>query len=239
MTNSSDVTLGNQSGLPPGQFDYGSMPRFGLPKYTNRFPANTTDARLAISGNVTSNFELASELLAMPRTTQVSDFHCVTTWSVRNIEWQGVRFKDFYDQLIQPKLNSENPTGFAIFRAQDGYKICLSLEDLFSDDVLLATHLNGEALSIAHGAPLRLVAPKLYGYKSMKHLKSIEFISDRSAYKQGWMGFIEHPRGRVAQEERAKYVPGWLVRYPNRMMIKSTERSYAKALEDHLSKSSA
>src|SRR2546425_11425010 len=63
-------------------------------------------------------------------------------------------------------------------------------------------------LTLAHGAPLRVVAPDHYGYKSCKHLAAVEFGDDSIR----GVGLIQHPRGRVAAEERGRLLPGGL--YP-------------------------
>ncbi len=41
------------------------------------------------------------ELLALPRSHQVSTFHCVTGWTVANVRWSGIRFKHLLD-LVEP-----------------------------------------------------------------------------------------------------------------------------------------
>src|SRR6266852_5620237 len=51
--------------------------------------------RLKIDGLVERPLTLSyDELRALPRAEQVSDFHCVTGWSVKNVRWAGVRFAD-------------------------------------------------------------------------------------------------------------------------------------------------
>ena len=51
--------------------------------------------RLEIAGLVRKPQRLTyAQLLALPRADQVSDFHCVTGWSVNNVRWGGVRFDD-------------------------------------------------------------------------------------------------------------------------------------------------
>ena len=54
--------------------------------------------RLRVDGLVAApkTFTLA-DLKAMPRAEQVSDFHCVTGWSVKNVHWGGVRLHDVLD----------------------------------------------------------------------------------------------------------------------------------------------
>lgn len=87
----------------------------------------------------------------------------------------------------------------------DGFRACLSVEDVFAEGVLAATGLNGAELPPEHGAPLRLVSADQYGYKSVKQLVALEY---RLAYTAGSAGFKEHPRGRVDREERSRFLPG-------------------------------
>jgi len=54
---------------------------------------------------------------------------------------------------------------------------------LLDDDVLIATHFEGRPLTLDHGAPARMVVPKLYAWKSAKFLRKIEFLAeDRLGY---------------------------------------------------------
>ena len=177
--------------------------------------------------------QLPVALHDLPRTTLQSDFHCVTTWSCLGLRWSGVRFSDFYNQSIAPLTSASGSILSALLRGQDGYRTTLLLEDLMDNDVLIADRLDGQPLSIAHGAPLRLVAPKHYGYKSVKHLCSIEFVANTAAIKHGPLAFLDHPRARVAQEERGRWFPGWLLRRLYWPMIRSTARQFGKSLATH------
>lgn len=226
----------NSSSLPPGQFERETFPRFGLSQYANRFPKVIDKISIQISGDLDSEFVLESELESLARITQISDFHCVTTWSKTSVEWSGYRFKELYDKLILPKSNPEQPINFVIIKGQDGYKTSLQLSDLLEADVMLADSLNGEPLNIAHGAPIRLVTPKHYGYKNLKHLDRLEFYNSPQKVKQGFLSFMDHPRARVALEERASGGPGWFFRYLYRPLIKSTVKEFQNALEAYESK---
>jgi len=135
------------------------------------------------------------------------------------------------EQIILPQVKPAEAANFVILRAQDGYRTNLILEDILNDDVLLADRLNGEPLSIEHGAPIRLVAPAHYGYKNLKHVKQIEFWFDDSHYNYSRFRFLTHPRGRVAFEERGKGLPGWLLRYVYRPMIDRTAARFQKAMD--------
>ena len=224
------------SPIPPGQQARKTFPRFGLSQYANRFPHTTDQISIQIAGDLTE-FTIGEELKSLASTHQNSDFHCVTTWTMQGLHWEGIRFKDFFVQLIEPKTDPDNPIHFVVLKGQDGYKTSLLLEDLLTTDVMLAHSLNGEPLDIAHGAPIRLVAPQHYGYKNLKHLHRLEFYASPIKVKQGFLSFMDHPRARVAHEERAVGGPGWFFRYLYRPLIKSTVKEFQKALDYYNSSS--
>ncbi len=217
--------------IAPGQQPRIDFPRFGLPKYADRFPSRPDDRSITLEVNGKGRFKIDDALADLPRITHKADFHCVTTWTYQGAEWGGVKFKDFFDMHVRP-LDIDQPqlTG-AVLCAQDGYRTSLLLEDLMQDDVLLADTLNAEPLTIKHGAPLRLVAPAHYGYKNLKHLKKIEFHSVLPTIKQGVSAFLDHPRARVSKEERGRWVPGWILRYFYRQLIPGTEKVFRIAME--------
>lgn len=217
--------------LPPGQRAISEFPRFGLTRFATRFPRNPISIELVVRGDVEQPTTLTSELATLPRVEQISDFHCVTTWTYRSARWSGYRFSDFYRQPAAPRAHPRDDATFVILRGQDGYATSLPLADLLADDVLLADRLDGEPLSIAHGAPLRLVAPAHYGYKNAKHVDAIEFWRDDKTYRRSMLRFMDHPRARVALEERGRGVPGVLLRYLYRPFIRSTIRQFRRALD--------
>jgi len=219
--------------LPPGQKKSDIFPRFGLPQYANRFPKEVDKIRFSIGGDL-EEFEIAEQLNSLPKANQVSDFHCVTTWSKLNLNWSGYRFKDFYNTLILPKLSIE--ISFVVLKAQDGYKTSLPLSDLMQENVLLANQLDNEPLTIEHGAPIRIVAPDHYGYKNLKHIKRIEFYAEKQIVKQGYLSFMDHPRARVAHEERVSKGPGIFFRWLYKFGIKGTIRDFEKATAEYRAK---
>ena len=216
------------SSLPPGQKESEIFPRFGLPQYANRFPTELDEIVIAIGGDL-EGFVLSKELEALPRIDQNSDFHCVTTWSKLNLNWSGYSFNEIYKTLILPRVTDE--VTFVVLKAQDGYKTSLPLKDLLQQNVLLADRLDNKALSIEHGAPIRLVAPSHYGYKNVKHINRIEFYSTQQTIKRGIWKFMDHPRARVAQEERARIGPGIFFRWLYKVGIRGTIRDFEKAME--------
>lgn len=227
--------MSNESKLPPGQYELDQFPRFGLAQFANRFPRETRQVYLEITGDVDTSVTVSDELSDLPRVEQTSDFHCVTTWSRRSLQWSGFRFSDFYERIVIPRARPRQDTQFVFFRGQDGYASSLPLADLLAETVLLADCLNGEPLSIGHGAPLRLVAPAHYGYKSPKHLCAVEFWRNAPSHRsQTPFRFMSHPRGRVALEERGIGVPGWLLRYLYRPVVRPGIWLFQRAIKRHL-----
>lgn len=214
--------------LPPGQRARQDFPRFGLPKYAKRIPDDTESRRLSFGGDAIRPFSVdEAGLLPLSRTVRSSDFHCVTTWSHLGARWGGYAFAELFRQLVEPRLLPACSIRLVVLRCRDGYRTALPLEDLLAEDVLIADSLNDTPLSVEHGAPLRLVAPAHYGYKNAKHLKGLDFWVDERLYRKRGIGhYMDHPRGRVALEERARGVPGMLVRWLYRPMIAPNVRRF-------------
>jgi DMSO/TMAO reductase YedYZ molybdopterin-dependent catalytic subunit len=104
------------------------------------------------------------------RAGQVSDFHCVTGWSVSDVHWAGVRFRDLLDAArLRPDAKA-----LRFVSDEVPYDDTLSLPQALLPDVLLALDMDGGPLSAPHGAPARVVMPRMYGYKSVKWVTGIE-----------------------------------------------------------------
>lgn len=222
------------SALPRGQREIDRLPRFGLTKFAHRFPNETKEIAIDVGGDIRESMFSSSDLSKLERVNQVSDFHCVTTWTKRAVSWGGVRFADFYEELVLTRVRREPYPEFVVFRGQDGYRVGMQLDDLLAPDVLLADRLEGQALPIAHGAPLRLVAPAHYGYKSIKHIAGIDFWNKEHKYRRAAFKFMDHPRARVKHEERGVILPGWILRRLYRPLVGSTIRKFEEALADHV-----
>lgn len=210
-------------GLPPGQ-TAGHHRRFGLPWYATVRPQLSSSPVITVKGMDAQPTRIPiAELMALEsRRTQRSDLHCVTTWSARSLDWEGVPFRDFHELCGSPSAD------WVCFIGLDGYRACLRLDDALADDVLLADRLDGRPLGFDHGAPVRLVAPAHYGYKSVKHLTSIRY---RETYDPGPAGFMAHPRGRVDREERSRFLPGPLWRPVWRAALPAVRKCFERASE--------
>ncbi len=126
--------------------------------------------RLRIEGLVERPLELTyGELLALPRAQQVSDFHCVTGWSVDDVRWAGVRFRD----LLAEARPTRAARALSFYSAEKPYVDSLTLEQVSGPDVMLAYEMDDEPLTRPHGAPVRVVMPRMYGYKNVKWVERI------------------------------------------------------------------
>ena len=208
-------------GLPPGQGLLTEMPRFS-DKPLAAPPATSSEPDLAITLARQPLARVSAELLESlgPRVVR-ADFHCVTTWSVKGLVWRGVPLRE----VLAAVGITEMPAPYAVALGADRQWASFLWEDLSADDVLLATHLDGEALDARHGGPLRLVTPSQYGYKNVKHLVTLNFQHHEPAVVPK-----QHLRARVALEERHTRLPARALRLPYRMLIGPTARLSERSL---------
>jgi DMSO/TMAO reductase YedYZ molybdopterin-dependent catalytic subunit len=162
--------------VPPGQY------------LTERFPVLTVGPNpkydlsawdLSVFGEVESELKLSwDELMALPQRDVTLDIHCVTRWSKLDTTWTGVPVKDVLDRA------GLKPTATHVMAYSDGgYTTNVPLEAVLDDDALLAHTYEGEPLEAEHGAPLRLIVPKRYFWKSAKFLRKLELMSaDRMGF---------------------------------------------------------
>jgi DMSO/TMAO reductase YedYZ molybdopterin-dependent catalytic subunit len=179
--------------LPPGQhlvkdwpvLDLGTHPRVDPARWTLRvFGA----VREAVTWDWTA-------LMAQPQVREVTDIHCVTTWSRYDNHWDGVSTHAVLD-AVQPLPEA----AFVVLHSHDGYVTNLPLADFAAPDAMLAHAWEGSPLTIEHGGPVRLLIPHLYLWKSAKWLQRIEFVT---ADKPGfWEVRGYHDRGDPWQEQR-------------------------------------
>lgn len=212
--------------LPPGQRRLDGFPRFGG---SSRPPAVPAEPALEITGAVREPVTVAlCELSALPRTHQTSDFHCVAGWSAIGLRWEGVGFTTFYRLIIEPRIPPATTVTHVVFRGLDRYRAIVCIDDALQKDVLLADRLDDEPLSLAHGAPLRLVSPQQYAYISAKHLCAIEIHTSAPAARRDAVLFRRHPRARAWQEERNGVLPPVVVRPVYRALIRPFMRRSAR-----------
>ena len=216
--------------LPPGQRAVTGFPRFGahLHRPSPRVPPEPV---IEIGGAVSEPFTVPlARLAALPRRELTADFHCVAGWSATDLRWEGVAFETFYDTIIKPALQPGASISHVVFGGLDGYRSIVSIGDALVEDVLIAERLDGRPLDPDHGAPVRLVSPRQYGFVSTKHLCRIEVRTGAPTPTFGQLHPLQlalargpliqpHPRARVWEEERHRYLPAWTVRRIYRLLI--------------------
>jgi len=172
-------------GLPPGQKPIRRLLRWGKDHPTIGGPVPKIDLEkwiLAIDGEVKKPLKLSwDDLQRLPTVESLGDFHCVEGWSVLDLRWEGIRFKDVVS-MVEPRETAK----FVSFECADGYTTSLSLKELLGDDIILAYKLDGKYLEEGTGAPLRLVVPDKYAYKSAMWITRIKFASKKE------MGYWEN-----------------------------------------------
>jgi DMSO/TMAO reductase YedYZ molybdopterin-dependent catalytic subunit len=157
--------------LPPGQrltsgfpvLDLGVQPEIALSEW-----ALTLDG--LVGNPVTLDW---GRFGALPQVSDVSDFHCVTTWSKFDCHWGGVALTTLYE-LARPLPEVR----FVYFTSYDGYSTNVPLEACLDDDTLVATSFEGAPLAREHGGPARVIIPKLYAWKGAKFVKAITFLAE-------------------------------------------------------------
>jgi DMSO/TMAO reductase YedYZ molybdopterin-dependent catalytic subunit len=204
--------------LPPGQRRIDGFPRFGS-HLSRPAPAVPVDPVIEVRGAVAEGFDLPlATLSTLPRREVAADFHCVAGWSATDLRWEGVAFATFHRAVIEPALPAGTSVTHVVCRGLDGWESVLTIEDALADDVLLAENLDGRPLDGDHGAPVRLVSPRQYGYISVKHLSRVEVLTAAPRSTEGPL-LRSHPRGRVWEEERHGLLPGRVVRPFYRTLI--------------------
>ena len=135
--------------------------------------------RLEIAGDVENPVALTwDDFMALPQTDDVSDFHCVTTWSRFDNHWRGVRMRDLA-VLVVPTERARYVlfTGYDIYPGTDiPYTTNIPLARATEDDVLLVHTWEGHPLPREHGGPVRVITPKLYAWKGAKWVRRIDFL---------------------------------------------------------------
>lgn len=138
-----------------------------IPAFTNE------DWSFTIDGLVEKSFKWDwKQFVALKRTVQVSDFHCVTGWSVYKNTWEGITLKELLKMAgVKPGAQTVK-----LYSGDGVYTDTLTLEQADMDDVMVAVMHDGKPIPSDLGGPVRLVVPKMYAYKSVKWLNRIELI---------------------------------------------------------------
>jgi DMSO/TMAO reductase YedYZ molybdopterin-dependent catalytic subunit len=164
--------------LPVGQHEVKNWPVLDLGEQPE---VELSSWKLEVGGLVENPFTLNWEqFLALPQVDDVSDFHCVTTWSRYDNHWRGVRFSTIAE-LAVPRAEAKHVlcTGYDFMPGSYiPYTTNLPLARAVDADVLLVHTWEGKPLPREHGGPVRMITPKLYAWKGTKWIRKIEFLAE-------------------------------------------------------------
>ena len=206
---------------------YNNYYEFGTDKespaeYAKRL--KTSPWTLAVEGDVRRPKTYGVEdLLRFPLEERIYRLRCVEGWSLV-IPWVGFELKHIIEQ-VQPTgkakfvefttaYQPDTMPGVRLRILDWPYVEGLRLDEAMHPLTILAVGLYGDVLPNQNGAPVRLVVPWKYGFKSGKSLVRIRFVEDqpRTAWEKAVpseYGFysnvnpdVPHPRWSQATEKR-------------------------------------
>jgi hypothetical protein len=127
------------------------------------------------------------DLVRLPKIEVTNEFKCIEGWS-EVMSFAGVRFIDFLKAHRLGTKSGQEPDlatrphdlyKYVGLETPDGeYYVSIDMRSMMNPQTLLAYEQNGEALSLANGAPLRLYIPNKYGVKSLKRIGKITFSDE-------------------------------------------------------------
>ena len=139
-----------------------------------------------------------TDLLQLERQDQTTDFHCVEGWSVYDVPWNGIHMSTLFD-IVEPEAGATHVT----FHTQgDIYNESLPIDVALEPKTMLAYGIDCSTIPLKHGFPLRVVVPRMMGYKSAKYVYRIEL--DNKEVWGFWVKFgypydAPVPEGRLRQ----------------------------------------
>ncbi len=178
--------------------------RFRIYTITGSFPVIPPDKyELQVTGLVDRPLNLTlADIQSMPSTTLVKNFQCVTGWRVPEVHWEGVRLSDVLDAA-----GVHSSAGAVAFDSYDGADTeSLTLYQARLPDVIVAYRMLGAPVTTEHGGPVRLYVAPMYGYKSLKWLRSIHVVEqaepgywEQNGYPvDAWIGGTEESGNQAA-----------------------------------------
>jgi DMSO/TMAO reductase YedYZ molybdopterin-dependent catalytic subunit len=159
--------------LPPGQRvrpdwtpqHYGPVPKFRPETWDFRVSGATESGR-------EHRWDWAG-IAELPRGVLTADLHCVTKCTIPGIEWEGIAAAEVL-RMAPPA----EPVTHVMVWADYGYSANIQISDFAADTTLFATGVAGAPLTPEHGYPMRLVVPHLYGWKSVKWVRAVEYLTE-------------------------------------------------------------
>jgi hypothetical protein len=143
---------------------------------------------LRVEGLAGAKSELTlDDIKRLPRVEMVTQLKCIEGWS-EIVRWAGARFADFAALYAHngDSNGGQNNAGSSfeyvgLETPGGGYYVGLERESALHPQTLLCYEMDGQPLTLEHGAPLRLVVPVKYGIKHLKRIGTIRFTNERTS----------------------------------------------------------
>ncbi len=161
-------------------------------EYSALFDGDFADYRLQIDGLVDHPVELdLAQLRALPHHEQITQHFCIQGWS-GIAKWGGVSMQTIMD-LVKPRPEARWVVFYSLGDGPDKgvYYDAHPIEQMRYHLTMLAYDMNDEPLPYGHGAPLRLRNEVQLGFKQVKWIKGIEFVTHYSQIGGGYGGYNE------------------------------------------------
>jgi methionine sulfoxide reductase catalytic subunit len=191
-------------------------------RYVSKFQPEPWTVEVTGLVHKPQTFDVAALLKSMPLEERLYRHRCVEAWAMA-VPWIGFPLKALLDRVepmsaaryvrfISFKRPSEAPGQRMSLWYPWPYFEGLRLDEALNELTLLATGIYGHELPTQHGAPLRLVVPWKYGYKSAKGIVRIELVEkqpatfwnqlapDEYSFESNVNPAVPHPRWSQARE---------------------------------------
>jgi DMSO/TMAO reductase YedYZ molybdopterin-dependent catalytic subunit len=153
---------------------------------------NFASFRLRVHGLVANPCVFSyAQIKAMPKQEQITEHFCIQGWS-GVAKWGGVPMRHILD-LVAPMHEARYVVFYSFADGADGgrYYDVHTIGNMRHALSLLAYEMNGAPVSVLHGAPLRLRCENELGFKMVKWIEAIEFVSDYAHIGAGNGGYNE------------------------------------------------
>ena len=185
----------------------------------------TTPWTVEVGGLVNNpkTFGIEDLLKLLPQEERIYRLRCVEAWSMV-IPWEGFTLASLLN-MVEPTSDAKYVRFETVFRPEEmrgqksefypwPYQEGLRLDEAMNDLTFLATGMYGEPNVAQNGAPIRLVVPWKYGFKSIKSIVKIELVAEEpstlwKSIASNEYGFyanvnpdVDHPRWSQASERR-------------------------------------
>ena len=132
---------------------------------------NFADWRLYVDGHVTQPMAFSlNDLKSLPSRTQITQLQCEEGWGYI-AAWTGVPLG-----LILHLVNAKPGAKWVVFYPFNDFWGSIDMPEALHPQTLLCYGMNGEDLSLNHGAPVRLRIPRQVGYKNLKFIARIQVV---------------------------------------------------------------